>query len=121
MFKKYWPVFLALGCLIFGFVLGAYSRSGNEADLTARANDLTKRLAESQAQIITLDGQLASLKTDNQRLADSARLAGKTGVRLAGQIDASLGYLNGTSDDLDRIDAIVRAVQNRSSVGNISP
>ncbi len=87
-----------------------------QANLNARANTVTKRLSDAQARIATLSAELASLKSDSAGIASATGQADSTNKNLGRQIDQSLGYLDGTQNQLDRIDAIVHAVQKRSDV-----
>ena len=114
--KVLWLLALALVCFGAGVVVASIHGDGTKADLNRRADEYLAKLTITEAKVATLATELAGLKADAIRLADSARGAQSTGVRLGFQIDSSLGYLDGATDELDRVEAIVRRVQNRSSI-----
>jgi septal ring factor EnvC (AmiA/AmiB activator) len=121
VFKKsiFWIIsyiFVFLVGIAFTKCSDGQSKSSIQANINARANETTRRLEQSQAKIVLLNSELEKLKAYANTITKSVDVARSTNSSLGEQIDSSLKYLSGTTDELDQIDAIVHAVQKRSDV-----
>lgn len=122
-FVKVW--LLCFGFFAFGVFSGAWASSEQsrrtQAALQQRIDNLSRDIAGATVQSGQLRGQLADLEKDAGRIVVRTVYVRERGQILADETGRSLSYLDGITDDLDRLDAILGNLQNRDPIRTSPP